>query len=147
MALNSKLALAAFLLFSCGETHALEPTPEELVVSRSYIQWLGEPEVVVGENGGARRVFANALLISGLEIGEFEIGSIGVREMYEADRQTLRGVSITERRTDGWFFYETFDVENPSNAMVAEIAPNQCTFCHQQGTDFVMSERDAFGRN
>ena len=107
-----------------------------------YRDWSGEKEVVIGDNGAPRRLFGNDIFVENLEGEEdFFEGAVAIREMYEKDNATLRGVSMLEKRENKgrltWTYTEYF-LENNAFSVDTPSAPG-CIFCHTAGKDFVMS--------
>ena len=143
------IILFLFLL-SCGPNASEQTSPpadpnelHDWLVAGEYKNWTRENNVKVGDNGAPRRLFANDILISGLQSdANHGAGAVSIREMYEKDESELRGISLMEKREiDGelkWFYYETFDLEE-RNHSVAQVEAAGCEFCHKAGTDFIQS--------
>lgn len=150
------LTCVVALSWGCGGNDAAyEPSrpptePDELhawLTGGDYLDWESESAVLPGTLGGGRRIFVDRRLADSLDQGSrvHPVGSSAVREIYEADLETLRGWSVIVKVEDigdghGWYFYETFDPIRPDSVNVAERGASGCTFCHADSPDFVRSE-------
>jgi hypothetical protein len=112
----------------------------------SYLDWEAESRVLPGEHGGGRRIFLHDATAVSLDdfAGTHVVGAAAVRELYEGDLETLRGWAALVKIDgsgggDGWFFYETFDLDDPDHWSVAEPGASGCVSCHRAGSDFVQS--------
>ena len=121
-----------------------------------YLDW--EPRSAVhrtDEHGGARVLF-NPLLAASFaaHAEEHPLGAAAVRELYEADLVTPRGLALMVKVEDyeafrgagalpaederGWFWYEVFSFEEDAAPTVAEVDAPGCLGCHSAGVDLVM---------
>lgn len=92
------------------------------------------------------RVFMDATVDASLAAGDtpHPPGSSIVKEMYDADGM-LEGWAVmvkTARDSDGgngWFWYETTDMEDRTNIVAAGNGVSLCAGCHAGGDDFVLT--------
>jgi hypothetical protein len=113
-----------------------------------YLAWSAAgPVRATGEHGGAR-VFFNAALAGSLAAGarEHPRGAAAVREIYEADLTTLRGLALMKKVSEGtgpkgqaagWYWYEVYGRDPAARPAVAEVGARGCVGCHAAGVDFV----------
>ncbi len=156
MALNSRylavLLCPAFTIgLGCGDAAApktdLPDTEPEAIhqwlVAGEYRNWAAEPTRLPGLNGTQRRVFLN----ESADRHQSPVGSAGVRELYREDSGELIGWSMLIKIDDGpvpadnWYFYETFDLEDPSTFATASVAAPGCTACHGEPPDVIQTSR------
>ncbi len=123
-----------------------------------YLDW--EPRSAVhrtDEHGGARVLF-NPLLAASFEAEaeQHPLGAAAVRELYEADLVTPRGLALMVKVGEGealrgggaspaededergWFWYEVFSFDEGAAPTVAEVDAPGCLGCHSAGVDLVM---------
>jgi hypothetical protein len=119
----------------------LEPSAAGLlafVQTRAYTSWLAEPGVREPRSGSPHRkvrVFFNAASVEALRANApaLPVGSMIVKELYEADGSTLRGyVAMVKADARGWTWWETFapHLDRPA---VFGLSKRNCTGCHSSG--------------
>lgn len=109
-----------------------------------YKDWLAEPAVheTRAPHGSKVRVFFNDTVVQSLRAGNatHPVGSILVKEMYEADGKMLRGHALDVKISEGtgkdtWLFYEGFVPDYASNYYGR--GHSTCHGCHASGSDYV----------
>jgi hypothetical protein len=109
-----------------------------------YKEWRAESAVhdSKGPHGKVRSYY-NPKLAEAIEAEAetFPIGSISVKELYNADGKTLVGYALEAKNSDlphgkGWLWYEGFA---PEFHQYYGLGLTTCVSCHKGGKDFVMS--------
>ena len=117
----------------------------------STTSWQSEARPT-GDHGGAR-IFLKPTLDASLaaEAARHPIGAAAVREIYEPDLETLKGLALMVKVADdpndpddagdpgdNWLWYETFAVAEDGPPTIAERGAPGCVGCHEAGVDLVM---------
>jgi hypothetical protein len=115
-----------------------------------YRGWVPQSEArPTGDHGGAR-IFLNQALDASLaaEARRHPLGAAAVREIYEPDLVTLKGLALMVKVADdpdvaddeghNWLWYETFAVAEDGAPTVAERGAPGCVGCHEAGDDLVI---------
>ena len=126
-----------FAYLKSGEYRSFQAQETEMHPSRGPHSKFGLPV----------RVFLDPLLDASLQAGNADhpAGSAAVKEMFDAEG-VLEGWAVmvkTEAASDGgdgWFWYETTDVEDRSNIVAAGNGVPLCYSCHAGGDDFVLTD-------
>lgn len=92
------------------------------------------------------RVFLDPALDASLRAGNVDhpAGAAAVKEMFDADG-VLEGWAVMVKTAaasdggDGWFWYETTNVEDRSDIVAAGNGVTLCYSCHAAGDDFVLT--------
>ncbi|MEZ4382301.1 MAG: hypothetical protein R3A79_13195 [Nannocystaceae bacterium] len=114
-----------------------------------YREWSAPSQATpTGERGGARILLNQALSASlAADAPRHPIGAAAVRELYEADLETLKGLALMVKVGDGdgnaeeggaWLWYETFAVAEAGPPTVAERGAPGCVGCHAAGVDMFL---------
>lgn len=119
---------------------------ERFTSERGYSGWRAEAGTrpSVASHGARVRVFFNETLVASLEAGNavHPVGSATVKELYEADGETLRGHAVDVKVAEGegpdtWLFYEGFTGDD--EPFYGKGHPT-CHGCHASGIDYVRTE-------
>ncbi|MCA9656906.1 MAG: hypothetical protein KC486_01045 [Myxococcales bacterium] len=142
-----------------AEAPATERPPADVTAIGAWLRgdgyrgWIPQSEArPTGDHGGAR-IFLNPTLDASLaaEAARHPIGAAAVREIYEPDLETLKGLALMVKVADdpndpddagdpgdNWLWYETFAVAEDGPPTIAERGAPGCVGCHEAGVDLVM---------
>ena len=136
-----RLLIVVALMCGCGQVDG-EPPPPPVDADQLYTwlreghyeHWRSESAKLPGLNDTRRRVFVNDLV----HPNGSPVGAAAVREIWDRDGDEQLGWSALIKTENGWWFYETFDVQHGGTAFAGFDAPG-CTGCHHQAPDVIQS--------
>jgi hypothetical protein len=112
----------------------------------AYRRWAGESAVFPtrAPHGRGTRTYLNGLFLRSLAAGaaSHPRGAASVKEIYAADRTTLRGWAVEVKVADasgegeGWYWYEVLGTAPGTRPVADGVGEEICTGCHAAGDDF-----------
>jgi hypothetical protein len=145
------LALACVSLPIAVAAAAVPTKPVKLfrfLKAGKYLSYKHESSVhESGSHSGRTRVYVNPLLFKSLKQGKSKhpVGAAAVKELYDPSGDQLIGwaVMVKVKKNSnggaGWYWYETFDTEDPDNFSTSGRGASQCVGCHSGGRDMIQS--------